>query len=46
MADDMPLDLVASRRAFLKTGAAVGGGLLLSAGFTSAAAPPKARRAS
>jgi isoquinoline 1-oxidoreductase beta subunit len=37
MADDMPLDLVASRRAFLKTGAAVGGGLLLSAGFTASA---------
>ena len=37
MADDMPLDLIASRRAFLKTGAAVGGGLLLSAGFTAAA---------
>jgi isoquinoline 1-oxidoreductase beta subunit len=37
MADDMPLELTSSRRAFLKTGAAVGGGLLLSAGFTAAA---------
>ncbi len=38
MADDMPLELAPSRRGFLKTGAAVGGGLFLSYGATAQAA--------
>jgi isoquinoline 1-oxidoreductase beta subunit len=38
MADDMPLELASSRRAFLKTGAAVGGGLFLSYGLSASGA--------